>query len=265
VAVSADGKTWFLLNASPDIRQQIESFPPLHPAAPRHSPITGILLGNGDLDHCLGLLSLREGQSLAVWATDRVRRGFVEGNVLYRTLERFPGQVAWHRLEPGREAVLRRADGAPSGLTVEAHCMPGKPPRHLEALTAPHPEDNVGFRVRDLETGGALVHVSAAATITPLVQEAVRDAGCLFFDGTFWSSGELSQQGVGTARAEEMGHVPISGRGGSLEGFAGLPAGRRIYIHMNNTNPILRAESPERAQVVARGWEVAWDGMELAL
>src|SRR5437764_14331957 len=128
VAVSADGEAWFLLNASPEVRAQIESFPPLHPRRLRHSPIEGILLTNGDLDHTLGLLCLRESHPLVVYATEAVRRGFVESNVLYRTLQRFPGQVTWRTLRIGAETELSKGAGAPSGLSVEALAVPGKIP-----------------------------------------------------------------------------------------------------------------------------------------
>src|SRR3989449_10428480 len=126
VAVSADGETWFLLNASPEIRAQIESFPPLHPRALRDSPVQGIVLTNGDLDHTLGLLSLRESHPLVVYATDRVHRAFTEGNVLYRTLERFREQVTWRSLEPGRETPLAGVNGRESGPFIEAVAVPGK-------------------------------------------------------------------------------------------------------------------------------------------
>ena len=139
VAVSADGERWVLLNASPEIRQQLESFSALRPRAPRHSPVDAIVLTNGDLDHTLGLLSLRESHPLAVYATERVRRGFTEGNVLYRTLERFPDQVRWRALQPGREEALAGVDGQGSGLLVEAVAVPGKLPIHLESLGAGRP------------------------------------------------------------------------------------------------------------------------------
>jgi pyrroloquinoline quinone biosynthesis protein B len=129
VAVTVEGEHWFVIQVSPEIRQQIESFPGLWPRHPRHSPIAGILLGNGDMDHCLGLLSLRESHPLVVYATEPVRRGFCEGNVLYRTLERFPGQVRWQALEPGVEQPLLIHDGATargSGLAVTALTVPGK-------------------------------------------------------------------------------------------------------------------------------------------
>src|SRR4029077_11742577 len=149
VAVSGDGERWLLLNASPEIRSQIESCPELHPRGPRHSPIAAIVLTNGDLDHCLGLLSLRESHPLVIFATERVRRGFTEGNVLYRTLQRFPGQVTWRALEPGREADI-------AGLQVEALPAPCKPPIHLEGSGEPDPGDNIGLLIHDRRTGKRL-------------------------------------------------------------------------------------------------------------
>jgi len=265
VAVSADRAAWFLLNASPEIRQQIEGFPPLHPRAPRHSPIQGIVLTNGDLDHCLGLLSLRESHPITLYATDAVRRGFTEGNVLYRTLERFEGQVTWRRLKLGREVELTLEGGRSSGLSVEALAVPGKPPVHLEGLRSADPEENVALRIRERATGRALAYASAVGGITPAVRAALADADCVFFDGTFWSSDELIAEGLGSKRADEMAHVPVGGGDGSLEGLAGLRAPRKIYIHINNTNPLLREDASERALAEAAGWEVARDGMEIEL
>lgn len=265
VAVSADGAAWFLLNASPEIRQQIEGFPPLHPRAPRHSPIHAIVLTNGDLDHCLGLLSLRESHPITIHATDGVRRGFTERNVLYRTLERFEGQVTWRTLKLGREEELKLEGGHSSGLLVEPTAVPGKLPVHLEGLQPEDPEDNVALRVRERATGRVLAYASAVGRITPAVREALEGADCVFFDGTFWSSDELIAGGLGTKRADEMAHVPVGGADGSLEGLGRLRAARKVYIHVNNTNPLLREDAPERAQAEAAGWEVAWDGMEIEL
>jgi len=265
VAVSADGAAWFLLNASPEVRQQIESFPPLHPRALRGSPIRGILLTNGDLDHCLGLLCLREATPLVVYATERVREGFVEDNAFARTLDRFPGQVVWRTLKPGREEELGGEDGAPGGLALEAVPVPGKVPLHFEGRREPHPEDNVALRLRDAATGRRLAYCSGVGALGPAVDRALAGADVVFFDGTFWSSDELIALGIGTRSAEAMAHVPVGGPHGSLRGLAGCAATRRIYIHLNNTNPLLREDSPERAAVEAAGWEVAWDGMEVAL
>ena len=265
VAVSADGEGWFLLNASPEIRQQVEGFTGLHPRGPRHSPIDAIVLTNGDLDHTLGLLSLRESHPLVVYATERVCLGFTEGNVLYRTLERFPGQVTWRVLKLGREEEVARADGRASGLLVEAVPVPGKPPIHVEGLRPPDPGDNIGLRIREASTGRRLAYFAAAGAVTPAVLDALADADCLFFDGTFWSSDELPALGLGAKRAEDMAHLPIGGKGGSLAALRSLRAPRRIYIHINNTNPILRDDSAERREAEAAGWEIAQDGMEVIL
>ena len=264
VAVSAAGDRWLLLNVSPEIRSQIEAFPALHPRGPRHSPIGALALTSGDLDRCLGLFSLREWHPLAVYATDRVRAGLADGNVIFRTLQRFPGQVSWRPLKLGREEPVLGADGEPMGLWIQAVPVPGKVPVHLETLMPPDPEDNVGLRVRDT-AGRRLAYFSSVARLDEPTREAMADADCLFFDGTFWSSDELPALGLGTMRAEDMAHLPVGGEGGSLAAVSGLRASRRIYIHLNNTNPLLREDSPEWATVRAAGWEVAFDGMEVEL
>lgn len=264
-AVSSDGRSWILLNASPEIREQIESFPALHPQAPRHSPLSALVLTNGDLDHTLGLLSLRESYPLVVYATERVRRGFTEGNVLYRTLQRFPGQVTWRPLTVGAESELTGADGRSGGLWAEAVPVPGKPPIHLESGSPGDPEDNIGLRIREASTGRRLAYFPAAGGLTPMVDKALADADCVFFDGTFWSGDELPAQGLGTKRADDMAHLPVGGPRGSLAGLQGLRAPRRIYIHVNNTNPLLREDSVERRAAEAAGWEIAWDGLEVSL
>ncbi len=265
VAVSADGDDWFLINASPEIRAQIESFPPIHPRRPRHSPIQGIFLTNGDLDHCLGLLSLRESHPLVVHATEPVYRGFSQDNVLFRTLQRFPEQVTWRPLKAGREDEILGAGGRPSGLLVQPVPVPGKPPIHLEGRHAPDPEEGIGLRFRETATGRVLAYFSGVAALTPAVRQALGDADAVFLDGTFWSSDELITLGVGEKRAEQMAHLPVGGPGGSLAALRDLRAARRVYIHLNNTNPLLRDDSPERAAVNAAGWEVAWDGMTVGL
>jgi pyrroloquinoline quinone biosynthesis protein B len=265
VAVSADGDLWFLLNASPEIRQQIEGFEGLHPRAPRHSPLAAIVLTNGDLDHALGLLSLRESHPLVIYATERVRRGFTEGNVLYRTLQRFPEQVTWRALKLGREEDLAGSDGVGSGLLIEAVAVPGKPPVHLEGLAPPDPEDNIGLRVREASSGRLLAYFPAVGRVTSEMKDALADARCIFFDGTFWASDELLTLGLGQKRAEDMAHLPVGGQGGSLALLRSLAVPRRIYIHVNNTNPILCDDSPERQAVEAAGWEVAYDGMQVTL
>jgi len=259
VAVSADGAAWFLLNVSPEVRAQIESFPSLWPRAPRHSPIAGVLLTNGDLDHCLGLLSLRESHPLIGYATESVHTGFASGNVLYRTLERFAGQLTWRALAAGQEQPL-----GDTPLAVTAIPAPGNLPLHLKGLRPASPADNVGLVVRDTRSGRRLAYFSGAAGPSPELVRAVTDADLVFFDGTFWSSDELIAAGLGTRRAEEMAHWPIGGPDGSLPFLSRLP-GRRVLIHINNTNPILREGSPERRAVEAAGIEIAFDGMELSI
>jgi pyrroloquinoline quinone biosynthesis protein B len=265
LAVSADNEHWFLLNASPEIRAQIESFPRLHPRGPRDSPIAGVLISNGDMDHCLGLLSLRESHPLQIYATDQVRRGFTEGNSLYATLERFPGQTSWRRLAPGQTEELKYLDGRASGLDVEPIAVPGQPPLHLRGRLAPSAEDNVGFLIRDRINGRSLIYLSGIAALTPAVIAAIDAAQCVFFDGTFWAADELIVLGLGDKRAEDMAHLPIGGEGGSLARLAQIKTPQRYYIHINNTNPVLREDSAEYAAVSAAGWRVAHDGLEFEL
>jgi len=211
------------------------------------------------------LLSLRESQPLVVYATETVRRGFVHGNALYQTLERFPGQVTWRALVPGRTHTLTLPDGRASGLTLEPIPVPGQPPLHLRGMLSPSAEDNVGLMLRDLGTRSTLSYLSGVAAMSATVRAAVAGAQCLFFDGTFWSSDELIALGLSDRRAEDMAHWPIGGPHGSLRALTELARGRRIFIHVNNTNPILREDSSERAQLLAAGWEVAHDGLEFEL
>lgn len=264
VAISADGVEWFLLNASPEIRAQIEAFPQLHPRSLRHTPIAGIVITSGDLDHCLGLLSLRESQPLTVYATERVRESFAAENRLYRTLERFPGQISWKILELEREIALASTGGHDSGLRLTAYSVPGKPPLHVTGV-APDPGDNVALRVLDVQTGGVLAYASSVKAHAPALERLSEGAAALFFDGTFYSSAELVELGASDRRAEDMAHWPIGGDAGSLPFLQRSPAKRRIYIHINNSNPVLLDDSPERARVRAAGVEVAEDGLELSL
>jgi pyrroloquinoline quinone biosynthesis protein B len=263
VAVSRDGHAWFLLNASPEIRQQIEGFSALHPRSSRDTPISGILVTNGDLDHCLGLLCLREWQRFSVYATSRVRDGFGR-SVFARTLSRFDGQVTWRTLEPGREMPLLLSSGESSGLEVLALAVPGKAPLHLSDMGS-SPEDNIALRIRDRERGVTLAYLPAVGGPSPEVTEAARGADAVFLDGTFWSNDELIRLGASDKRAEDMAHWPIGGASGSLAWFGALPARHRVFIHINNTNPMLRDDGAERREVERTGVTVAFDGMELEI
>lgn len=263
VAVSADGASWFLLNVSPEVRQQIESFPRLHPRALRDTPIAGAVLTSGDLDHCLGLLSLRESQPLVLYSTERVRRGFMDENAFARTLNRFSGQLTWRRLGLAQAEPLVGPGGEPSGLVLTAFAVPGKPPLH--ATDGADHEDNVGLRIVDTRNGRVLAYASGVAGPAPGLDETVASADAVLFDGTFWSSDELIRMGASTRSAADMAHWPIGGDNGSLPYLGRLAARRRILIHVNNSNPLLREDSAERELMRAAGVELAYDGMEFEL
>jgi pyrroloquinoline quinone biosynthesis protein B len=264
IAVSRDGESWFIFNASPSIHSQVAAFSALAPQAGRVSPIAGIVLTNGDLDHCLGLFSLRESTPLVVYATDAVFRSLVDRNAIARTLQRFDGQLTHRRLELGVEAPLMLRSGEPSGLSILPRPTVGKLPIHLDGTLAPSPEDSIGLWVREAGNPKLAAYVSAAASLTGL-RPALDEASCVFFDGTFWRDDELIALGLGKSRARDMAHIPIGGESGSLALLADLPATRKIYTHINNTNPILDADSDERRAVEAAGWEVATDGFEVIL
>jgi pyrroloquinoline quinone biosynthesis protein B len=261
IAASASPGAWVLCNASPDIRRQIEDFPELHPKAARHSPIAAIVLTNGDLDHVVGLFTLRESYPLVIHATEAVWKGLVDHNVMMRTLQRFEGQVTWRPLVLGVESPIVDAGGKATGLFVTAHPVKGKIPVHLDGVAPNSPEQNVGVWLRDTSRA-TVAYVSAAADLGDVVQH-VDGVAALLLDGTFWSSDELSRPGLSKSRAEDMAHLPVGDPGGSLEWTAKLRAQRRIYTHLNNTNPMLVEDSAERRAVEAAGWEIAWDGMDL--
>jgi pyrroloquinoline quinone biosynthesis protein B len=247
-----------LINASPDVLRQIEATPALHPRGARDSPIRSIVLTNGDLDHVLGLFSLRESWPLVLYATGAVREGLERRNVIFRTLQRFPEQVVF------RELVLHRPLELDGGLTVEARPSPGKVPVHLMGLGAPSPEDNVGLWLKDPRSGKTAAILGAAASLDSVL-DGLRGVDCVFFDGTFWSSDELIALGLSKARAEDMAHLPIGGPRGSLACLSELAIPQKIYTHINNSNPILVAGSPEARAVHDAGWQIATDGMEVFL
>jgi pyrroloquinoline quinone biosynthesis protein B len=261
IALSGDGDRWLIVNASPDVARQLEKTPALHPRSARGTPIAAIALTNGDLDHVTGLLTLRESQPYTVLATERVRAGLVERNAMLRTLARSADHVKWAALRLGHEVIV---DGV--GLGVTAVAAPGKLPIHLVGLIDPSAEDNVALRVRDLQSGKLLVVATAVGALDG-VDEIVRGADVVLFDGTFWSEDELVSRGLGRAYARDMAHVPIGGPAGSLASLRAATASvpRRIFTHVNNTNPVLRAGSAERDAVERAGWEIAHDGMEIVL
>ena len=256
VAVSADYRRWFLLNASPDIRAQIESFPALHPRGVRESPLGSVLLTDAELDHTLGLLLLREAGEIEVHATATVHETLRGGTSLLEVLGAY-ADVEWRPVASGEKVEL--ADG----LSYRAFPVPTDKRARFE--TGEGEEGVVGYRITDGRTGRALVYVPGAQRLTASVLEQLEGCACLLFDGTCWQDDELIRLGIAAKTSRDMGHLPISGPDGSLKQLAPLPIERKIYIHINNTNPILLEDSPERRLVEKRGLEVAADGLELEI
>ena len=265
IALSADYRQWFLFNASPDLRSQIEAFPPLRPrGAVRGTPIQGLVLSDAELDHTLGLLSLREGRVLRLYATAWVHRALSAWNPLLRTLGAYC-PVDWQPVRLGHVVPLCGVDGVDSGLRCQAVALPGTKTVAFAAEPGAHPEASVGYRVTDWRTGGTLVYMPALPELSVDVRRAIAGCACLLVDGTCWSDDEMARLGIGGKTARAMGHLPIGGAGGSLEQLAALDIARTVYIHINNTNPLLLEDSPERRAVEAQGIEVAADGLELEI
>lgn len=258
LAVSADGERWFLLNASPDLRQQFTATPALHPrpGSPRHSPVEGVVLTNGDIDHVAGLLSLREGHAFSLYATPRIL-AVLDRNPVFDALDR--------DLVDRRQVALGAPITLGERLTAELFAVPGKVPLYLEEGSPEiggETEDVVGVRIAE-DGGASFFFVPGCARLSAGLARRLGGAPVVLFDGTLWQDDEMIRLGAGSKTGQRMGHMSVSGSGGSLAAFAGLEVGRKIYIHINNTNPMLLDDSPERAAVTAAGWEVAHDGMEV--
>jgi len=271
VAISADSHSWFLLGASPDLRAQIESTPELHPRADgnstRHSPIAGSILLNADIDHVLGLLLLRELQPLRVHATKSVRRILTKDNSMFAMLERVSDQVTWIDLDVGAQFPLLDPAGKTSGLTCRALALG----EHYPAYVSPARRSELGMSESSLclmiesPAGKRLAYMPAVPRIDHRMLALLDSADAILFDGTFWSADELiSIRGSG-ASAWDMGHVPVSSPAGSLARLAQLEHPRKIYVHINNTNPMLNEASPEYREVREAGWEIAEDGWQFDL
>jgi pyrroloquinoline quinone biosynthesis protein B len=254
VAVSADRRRWYLLNASPDVHAQLAAFPALHPATERATPLEAVLLTDAELDHTLGLLLLREGSGLRLHATETVRRTLCEGNGLLRTLERYC-PVEWQPVVPGREVPLG------DGLSYRAFDVPTT--KRARFPTELAEGRVVGYRLTDTGTGRSAVYLPGMQELTEGPRAELADCACLLVDGTCWDDDELVRLGLAEKTSRAMGHLPIDGPGGSLEQLAPLPVERTIYLHMNNTNPILLEDSPQRRAVERAGMEVAVDGLEV--
>lgn len=266
IAVSADGTDWFLFNASPDLRQQINDNDILHPQEGlRHSPIKGVVLTNADVDHIAGLLNLRESQPLELYATGRVIE-VLKANTVFNVLNpEFVKRQAMRLEEP---VVLKKPDGSDSGIVVVPFAVPGKVALWLEdASKGPDfgsvEEDTIALEVRDAEGRTVFFYIPGCARMPEELAERLRGAPLVFFDGTLWVDDEMIRSNVGVKTGKRMGHMSVSGDDGTMAAFRDLGVGRKIFIHINTTNPILLEDSPERAAVSEAGWEVAYDGMEI--
>ena len=264
VTVSADGEHWFLLNAPPDIRIQIESFPPLLPGGStrRGTGVEAVLVTNADLDHSLGLFILREGEPLRVYTSPAVSQALTEGLGVSKVLDHYC-KMEW-KDPPASLTPLPLKDGKPSGLLYSAFPVPGKWPRYM--APRPSPENSaLGFRFVDEKSGGKLVFIPDIAALDTTVLQQIWDCDLLLLDGTFWTEREMIEQGVGCLTASQMAHWTVGGPGGSLAKIRNLPTRRKVYVHINNTNPMLLEDSPERMEVRQAGVEVGKDGMEFSL
>jgi pyrroloquinoline quinone biosynthesis protein B len=263
VAVSADGERWVLLNVSPDLRTQLAVHAPLWPVDVRDSRIRAVVLTDGEIDHTLGLLLLREGTSrMPVYATNGVAALLAGPWPLTTILEPYSA-IDVRPLPPRRSTPLGDAHGRSLDLTCTAVPLGRRPPRYASAAAGGDLE--VGLRIHDPATGGSFAYVPVAAAVDDDVCMLAAGADLLCFDGTFWSDAELHGLGIVAPSARAMGHIPLGGPDGSLVRLPQIGAKRTVLVHINNTNPILATDSPERAQVTAAGVEIGEDGMDFTL
>ena len=261
LAVTGDGERWVLLNASPDIRQQIAATPALAPrpdGGARSSPIAAVALTNADVDHVAGLLSLREGLSFSLYATARVL-DTLAANSIFNVLG--PRHVARMALPLGSRIEVE------GGLAIGAYPVPGKVALYLEDTNRGLAQegDGIGLEVSDPATGAAFHYIPGCALVDAALARRLDAARLVLFDGTLYSDDEMITQGLSDKTGQRMGHISMSGRLGSMAAFAALGVERRVFVHINNSNPVLRDDSPERTDVQRSGWEIAYDGMEIRL
>lgn len=257
VAVSANGRDWAILNASPDIRQQMAASPELHPTGLRDLPLRSVLVTNGDIDHVAGLLVLREQQPFDMFATAEIHRVLAD-NPMFDALR--AGIVARQTIALDTPFAL-----APD-LTATLFAVPGKVPLYLEGdevQTDLEGEQTVGVKLEAGETTS--YYIPGCALVTPALAERLRGADMVMFDGTLWRDDEMITNGLSQKTGQRMGHISISGPEGSIAAFAELDVRRKIFVHMNNSNPVLRPDSAERAEAEAHGWTIGRDGLEVGL
>ena len=258
IAIRGAEGPWFLANASPDLREQLEGLGAEGVNDVRAAPVAAVLLTDAEIDHAAGLLLLRESSTpIRVYGSDQVRQALTDGYPVLRMLGDYSG-VEWRTLEPADTLSL---DG--SSLEVESFAAGGDAPRYLEGTGAD--VEATGLVFRDRSTGGVLTYVPGLARLDDDVLGRLAASDVVLVDGTFWRDDELAQLGISDRTAAQMGHVPLSGPGGTLEVFTGLERPRVILVHINNTNPVLLEDSPERDAVLRAGVEVGYDGLELEL
>ena len=263
IAVSENDTDWVLVNASPDILTQIKAFPALQPArAVRDSAICAVLLMDAQLDHVTGLLMLRErGNPLPIYATHQVFEDLGSGLPLLNVLQHYCGTERHPILPDGggfRIAPLHQSD-------FQAIAIDSKAPPYSPHRNDPHEGDNIGLKITDTGSGKSIFYAPGLGAISPPILAALQTADVVLVDGTFWTENEMITLGLSKKSATEMGHLPQSGAGGMIEVLDALPAARKILIHINNSNPILREDSPERATLADHGIEIAFDGMEIEI
>ncbi|MGC2203198.1 MAG: pyrroloquinoline quinone biosynthesis protein PqqB [Stellaceae bacterium] len=266
LAVSGNGRGWFVLNASPDLRLQIEATPKLHPREGlRSSPISGVVVTGGDVDAISGLLHLRERHHFVLYAPTRVL-SIIAANPIFDVLA--GDCVPRLELQLEHRTELEGASG-PVGLAVVAFAVPAKVPLYLETAGAEpvvsEEGDAVGLEIIDTATGRSLFFIPGCAAMTDALRRRLAGSELVFFDGTLWRDDEMIRLGVSNKTGRRMGHISMSGEDGAIAAFRDLAVKRRIFIHINNSNPVLLDDSPERRDAEAAGWEIAYDGMEVSL
>jgi pyrroloquinoline quinone biosynthesis protein B len=268
IAISADGDHWFLINASPDLRQQLIATPQLHPAPGklRHSPIAGVILTNGEIDAVAGLLSMREGWPFAIYAHRKVL-AILNSNSIFNVLNEKNVRRQPIEVEQTFEPVL--PDGSPSGIDILPFAVAGKSAWYLEGKVHPAGADGtgdtLGLRIRDKATGKFFYFLAACADVTDDLKSRLAGAPLVFFDGTVWRDDELILAGLGNKTGQGMGHIAMSGDTGAIAALSGLGIDRKIFLHINNSNPALLHDSAERKIAEQAGWQIPADGTEIAL
>ncbi|MEQ1670440.1 MAG: pyrroloquinoline quinone biosynthesis protein PqqB [Hyphomicrobium sp.] len=269
LAVSANGQDWVLLNASPDLRQQINDTPELHPFADgglRNSPVKAVVVTNADVDHITGLINLREGQPFSIYGSDRVL-ATLNANSIFNVCA--PDKVPRIAFALDQPTPLTGA-GIDLGLSVEAFAVPGKIALFLEKggekeNYGSRDGDTIGLKVTDAATGTSFFYIPGCAEVDPPLADRIKGADLIFLDGTLFTDDEMVTQGLSHKTAQRMGHISISGDNGSIAALKPLAIKRRIYVHINNSNPVLDEHSDARRIVDSAGWEVGFDGMEVRL